>query len=139
MRIKEVVFDAEHPARLARFWAAAVSGYAVRAYDAAEIARLAAAGFTPETDPTVMVDGPGPSLCFQKRAPLRTGHNPIHLDLVGGDRRSEVARLIELGASVRDEFEAFTVMLDPEGNQFCVQDPVTRPIVAPRLPESSQR
>ena len=45
MRIKEVVFDSEHPARLARFWAAAISDYEVRAYDAAEIARLAAAGF----------------------------------------------------------------------------------------------
>ncbi len=123
MRIKEVVFDADHPARLARFWAAAIADYDVRAYDAAEIARLAAAGFTPETDPTVMVDGPGPSLCFQKRTPMRTGRNPIHLDLVGGDRRSEIARLTGLGASVRDELPTFTVMLDPEGNQFCVQDP----------------
>jgi hypothetical protein len=46
MRIKEIVFDADHPARLARFWAAAVAGYAVRAYDAAEIARVAAASAT---------------------------------------------------------------------------------------------
>ena len=123
MRIKEIVFDAEHPAGLARFWAAAVADYAVRAYDAAEIARLAAAGYTPETDPTVMVDGPGPSLRFQKRPPLHTGRNPVHLDLVGGDRPSEIARLIALGASVRDEGEHHTVMQDPEGNQFCVQDP----------------
>ena len=123
MRIKEIVFDAAHPARLARFWAAAASGYAVRAYDAAEIARLAAAGFTPETDPAVMVDGPGPSLCFQKRAPPRTGRNPIHLDLVGADRQGEVERLIALGASIREAHERYTVMLDPEGNQFCVQDP----------------
>jgi hypothetical protein len=123
MRIKEIVFDAEHPSRLARFWAAAIAGYTVRAYDAAEIDRLAAAGFTPETDPAVMVDGPGPSLCFQRRAPPGTGRNPVHLDLVGGDRRREVDRLIALGASVRDEHERYTVMLDPEGNQFCIQDP----------------
>ena len=123
MRIKEIVFDAYHPARLARFWAAAVTGYEVRPYDAAEIARLAALGLTPETDPAVMVDGPGPSLCFQKRKPARTGHNPLHLDLIGGDRPREVARLIQLGASVRDELANHTVMLDPEGNQFCVQDP----------------
>lgn len=123
MRIKEIVFDADHPAGLARFWAAAVSGYAVRAYDDAEIARLASLGYTPETDPAVMVDGPGPSLCFQQRAPARTGRNPLHLDLIGVDRAREVARLIGLGASVRDELANHTVMLDPEGNQFCVQDP----------------
>jgi hypothetical protein len=123
MRIKEIVFDAEHPARLARFWAAAVTGYQVRAYDAAEIARLAALGLTPETDPAVMVDGPGPSLCFQKRAPLGTGRNPLHLDLIGADRPAEVARMITLGAVIRDEHTGHTVMLDPEGNQFCVQDP----------------
>jgi len=123
MRIKEIVFDAEHPARLARFWAAAVAGYAVRPYDAAEIARLAAAGFTPETDPSVMVDGPGPSLCFHKRTPPRTGRNPVHLDLVGGERSAEVARLIGLGATIRNDADHYTVMLDPEGNQFCVRDP----------------
>ncbi|HEY1426514.1 MAG TPA: VOC family protein [Caulobacteraceae bacterium] len=123
MRIKEIVFDAEHPASLARFWAAAVSGYAVRAYDNAEIARLAALGLTPEPDPTVMVDGPGPSLSFQQRQPLRTGRNPIHLDVIGADRPGEVARLVALGARVREERAGHTVILDPEGDQFCVQDP----------------
>lgn len=123
MRIKEIVFDADDPARLARFWAAAVSGYEVRPYDAAEIARLAAAGFTPQTDPSVMVDGPGPSLCFQKRTPPRSGRNPLHLDLIGADRQQEIERLVQLGARVRDEDARHTVLLDPEGNQFCVQEP----------------
>ena len=60
-KLKEIVIDADHPASLARFWAAAVDGYAVRPYDDAEIARLAALGLTPETDPFVLVDGPGRS------------------------------------------------------------------------------
>ena len=59
-RISEIVIDALHPAALARFWAAALDGYAVRPYDAAEVARLAAMGRTPETDPQVAVDGPAP-------------------------------------------------------------------------------
>jgi hypothetical protein len=122
LRIREIVFDAEHPAALARFWAAAIAGYSVRPYDAAEVARLAALGYTPETDPAVMVDGPGPALCFQKMR-RAGGRNPIHLDLAGGERRAEVARLQALGATVRDEHDTFTVMLDPEGNQFCVQEP----------------
>ena len=39
--LREIVIDCDHPASLARFWAAAIDGYAVRAYDDAEIARLA--------------------------------------------------------------------------------------------------
>lgn len=96
MQIKEVVFDCTWPARLARFWAAALEGYAVRPYDEAEIARLAALGFTPETDPTVMVDGPGPTLCFQRVDKPDLARNPVHLDLVGGPRAAEVERLADL-------------------------------------------
>jgi Glyoxalase-like domain len=121
-RLKEIVVDALDPPRLARFWAAALDGYVVRAYDAAEIARLAALGLTPETDPTVAVDGPGPTLFFQRAdAPAPGGR--LHLDLVGGPRAAEVARLEALGARVRDVHAGYTVMLDPEGNRFCVQDP----------------
>lgn len=122
-RLKEIVVDSDHPAVLARFWAAVLTGYAVRAYDDEEIARLAALGFTPETDPTVMVDGPGPSLCFHKASPSRAGRAPLHLDIVGGPRRAEVARILALGGRVRDVHNGYTVMLDPEGNAFCVQDP----------------
>jgi hypothetical protein len=41
MRLREIVFDSVHPAALARFWAEALDGFAVRPYDNAEIARLA--------------------------------------------------------------------------------------------------
>jgi hypothetical protein len=123
MRIKEIVVDSADPPSLARFWAAALEGYEVRAYDEEEIARLAALGLTPETDPTVLVDGPGPSLCFHTMAKPQLPRSPIHLDVVGGARAEEVARLTALGASVRDERDGYTVMLDPEGNPFCVQDP----------------
>ena len=121
-RLREIVVDAEDPPRLARFWAAALDGYAVRAYDAAEIARLAALGLTPDTDPSVAVDGPGPTLFFQSGRPAPPGGR-LHLDLAGGPRAAEVARLEALGAKVRDVHQTYTVMLDPEGNRFCVQDP----------------
>ena len=39
-QVRAIVFDSVHPAALARFWAEALDGYAVRAYDAAEIAGL---------------------------------------------------------------------------------------------------
>ncbi len=121
-RLSEIVIDADHPASLARFWAAAVDGYAVRPYDEAETARLAAKGLTPETDPYVLVDGPGPIICCQKREVPRLERNRIHLDLATRDRPAEVARLIGLGATLWFEEANFTVLRDPEGNQFCVAD-----------------
>ena len=98
-KLKEIVIDADHPAGLARFWAQVVDGYAVRPYDDAEIARLAALGLTPETDPTVMVDGPGPTSA-SKRAGPRPLRNRMHLDLGSPDREAEVARLMALGATL---------------------------------------
>lgn len=43
-RLKQIVIDCHHPAGLAKFWAAALDDFDVRAYDDAEIARLAALG-----------------------------------------------------------------------------------------------
>ena len=118
-----IVFECGHPAALARFWAVVLDGYAVRTYDAAELARLAELGLTPVTDPTVMVDGPGPTLCFQRVAgrPLApAGQHRLHLDIDARDRRAEVLRLTALGATVEREGGDYTVLRDPEGNVFCV-------------------
>lgn len=120
-RLKEIVFDCRHPARLSRFWAALVDGYAVRGYDEVEIARLAALGFTPETDPSVMVDGPGPSLCFHQVERGRV-QGRIHLDLEVEDRNAERARALTLGASMIREADGYSVLADPEGNHFCLAD-----------------
>ena len=118
--LKEIVFESRKPSALARFWAQVLDGYAVRAYDADEIARLAGLGLTPETDPSVMMDGPGPSLCFHRVPGRDDRSNRMHLDVRTPDRRAEVARLIALGATIARETPDYTVMKDPEGNQFCV-------------------
>jgi hypothetical protein len=122
-RIREIVIDSLHPPALARFWASALEGYAVRPYDAAEVARLAALGRTPESDPSVAVDGPGPILFFQEVFEAKRGRNRLHFDLAGGPRAAEVERLCTLGATVRDHHDTYSVLQDPEGNEFCVQDP----------------
>ncbi len=121
-KLREIVIDADHPASLARFWAAAVDGYAVRPYDDAEIARLATLGLTPETDRFVLIDGPGPIICCQQRSGPRPERNRIHLDLATRDRPAEIERLSALGATFWYEESHFTVLRDPEGNQFCVAD-----------------
>lgn len=118
----DIVVDSVTPSRLARFWAAALPGYAIRAYDPAEVARLARQGLTPETDPSVAIDGTGPTLWFQQCDEPAPTRSRIHLDLRGRYRNAEVARLEALGATIRDEHPGHTVMLDPEGNRFCVID-----------------
>ena len=123
LEIRELVIDSVDPASLALFWAGALQGYNVRPYDEAEVARLAAMGLVPNTDPQVALDGPGPTIFFQETRQLKTDRNRLHLDLVGGLRASEVERLCALGATVRDERESYSVLQDPEGNEFCVQDP----------------
>ena len=120
--IHEIVFDCDKPATLANFRASLLDGYEVRAYDAAEIARLSALGLTPETDPTVMVDGPGPSLCFQNVDGRRYDNNRMHMDIEVTDRSGEVERLKAAGAEPVRVLPTYTVMRDPEGNQFCLVD-----------------
>jgi hypothetical protein len=125
--LREIVFDCEKPSALARFWAAVLDGYRVRAYTDAEIARLAERGLTPETDPVVLVDGPGPMLCFQRRVPAlapngKRQKGKVHLDVVVADRKAEVDRLLALGASLQRQEVSYTVLQDPEGNPFCIQE-----------------
>ena len=118
--LREIVFDCETPSALARFWVELLDGYAVRPYDQAEIDRLAALGLTPETDPTVMLDGPGPVLCFQRVASRKYENNRVHLDIAVNDREQEVQRIQTLGGEIEREASGYTVMRDLEGNQFCI-------------------
>lgn len=120
--LKQIVVDCHHPSGLARFWASTLDDFQVRAYDDAEIERLASLGFTPETDPSVILDGPRLEICFQKTDPPAADKKPLHLDLEADDREREVQRLVELGASIEQTFETHTWMRDPEGNDFCVVD-----------------
>jgi len=121
--LREIVFDCADPARLARFWAGLLDGYEVRPYDAAEIARLAERGLTPETDTNVMVDGPDLKLCFQKADTPSAEKNKVHVDVVAEDRADVVRRLCDQGACVVQEFDDSTWLRDPENNDFCITDP----------------
>lgn len=122
VRIKEVVIEAESPSQLARFWADTLTEFKVRDYDDEEIARLASIGRTPDTDPSVAIDGPGMTIFFQETSRPKKERGRIHFDLVGGLRSDEVNRIVTLGGSIKAERDGFTVMQDPEGNEFCIQD-----------------
>jgi hypothetical protein len=58
---------------------------------------------------------------FYRPRPMK---NRCHPDLEANDPEAEVARLVALGASHVDVGqtgdEGFVVLIDPEGNEFCV-------------------
>ncbi|MDP9185476.1 MAG: VOC family protein [Actinomycetota bacterium] len=132
MRIDAIVFDCRDAAPLARFWADAL-GWSVAPYDEVELARLAAKGITdPEEDPTVMVEPPEdsdlPVIFFTEVPEEKITKNRLHLDVLADeDLEAEVERLEDLGASIHNWAEGdggvWCVMLDPEGNEFCVMPP----------------
>jgi Glyoxalase-like domain len=96
-RLSDIVIDCSHPASLARFRAAVLDGYAVAPYDEDEIERLRSLGITDlEDDPSVLVQGPGPRLFFQRVPEPRRGKNRVHLDLASADVDGEIARLVSL-------------------------------------------
>ncbi|TDC22932.1 VOC family protein [Streptomyces sp. 8K308] len=122
-RLHDIVIDCAHPAATARFWAAALDGYAVAPYDEAELARLGALGFAgPEDDPTVLVEpaGGGPRLWCQLVPEPKRGKNRVHLDLRAAAPEAETDRLVALGATVVARHEDHHVLADPEGNEFCL-------------------
>ena len=132
MRIDSIVFDCLDAAPLARFWAAAL-GWTVAPYDEEELERLASKGiYDPEEDPSVMVEPPNgtdlPVLFFTEVPEEKLVKNRMHLDISADVAvEGEVQRLEGLGATVRNWAEEggsmWCVMLDPQGNEFCVVSP----------------
>ena len=71
--------------------------------------------------------GEGPHLAFQKVAEVKIGKNRLHLDIRVADRAAAIAQIVAMGGThVRDHQEAdfpqWSVMRDPEGNEFCVYE-----------------
>jgi hypothetical protein len=65
-----------------------------------------------------------PPILFQKVPETKVAKNRVHLDLRAEVMADEVARLVGLGAVAIAERSlgdaTWTVMADPEGNEFCV-------------------
>lgn len=109
-RIRNVTIDCRSPSQLVRFWAAAL-GYDVQHDEA----RYGALPIRP---------GPARGLLFQVVPEEKVVKNRVHLDVAVPDRDAEIERLMELGGirlrDVEEDGEAWTVLQDPEGNEFCV-------------------
>ncbi len=113
--IAAVVVDCVDPRAMARFWGEAIDWALLEVTD--DHARLRSA------------QDVGPFLEFVRTPSVRTWWNRVHLDLLpypGDDQEAEVARLGALGAASADVGQGdvpWTVLADPEGNEFCVLAP----------------
>ena len=118
-RLWSVAFDANDPGALARFWAEAL-GWPVKDKD----------GYSAVS----RGDGFLPRLEFAPVPEPKTSKNRIHFDLPTAfpeDRDRKVEQHIARGARHVDigqrKDSTWTVLADPEGNEFCVTQPVPSP------------
>lgn len=120
-RLTEIVIDCRDPRRLGEFWAA-VLGYEI----------------TLEEGDDVEISGsPGhPRLLFVRVPEDKAVKNRLHLDVnaVEVQKDAELQRLLELGATPVDigqGEQTWTVLADPEGNEFCLLSSTVQPEPAP--------
>ena len=115
VRLHYVVVDAHDLPGMARFWTQ-VPGWKVLSERENEI--------VVGTDENAPV-----GMCFMPVTDPKTVKNRVHLDLTGStaNRDQEIDRLLALGVRRVDigetGTESWTVLADPEGNEFCVVRP----------------
>jgi predicted enzyme related to lactoylglutathione lyase len=113
--VHHIVVDTHDLPALARFWAAALRWEVL-----SERPREIVIG--PALDAPI-------GMCFMPVDDPKSVKNRLHLDLTtsAADRDAEIERLITLGARHVDVGqtgdESWTVLADPEGNEFCVVRP----------------
>ncbi|HZC72852.1 MAG TPA: VOC family protein [Jatrophihabitans sp.] len=117
VRVHHIVVDAHDLSGLARFWAAAL-GWRILSEREREVV------IGPAEDAPI-------GMCFMPSPDSKTVKNRVHLDLTATaeERDAEIDRLLQLGARRADVGqtgeESWTVLADPEGNEFCVVRPKT--------------
>ncbi len=112
VRFYQLVIDAHDPAALARWWAEVLSQEILLESDSEVIVGSSADRY--------------PGIVFLPVTDAKVVKNRLHIDLDPDDYEAEVARLLALGATPADIGQGdvpWTVLLDPEGNEFCVLTP----------------
>jgi predicted enzyme related to lactoylglutathione lyase len=108
--LQEVVIDCNDPTALVEFWA--------RVFDAEPVVR---------DETWAYIDAPNAHvrIAFQRVPEAKRVKNRVHLDVEVDDIPAETERVTALGALVHgppmeDDQGPFQVLLDPEGNEFCL-------------------
>jgi predicted enzyme related to lactoylglutathione lyase len=115
LSLHHIVVDAHDLPALARFWAQVLDWRIL-----SEREREVVIG-PDETAPV--------GICFMPVTDRKSVKNRLHLDLTSEpeDRDAEIERILALGARRVDigqgGTESWTVLADPEGNEFCVVRP----------------
>ena len=119
IRIRTLCVDSVDVVSLAGFWQSALGWR--RTYEATDEVVLEPPAGSEE-------EGVVPQLLFLGVPETKTVKNRLHLDLRPDDQDAEVARLEALGArrvSVgQGDDVSWVVLADPEGNEFCVLNPL---------------
>ncbi len=105
-KLTYITIDCKDAKRLASFWAEALDGYAA------------------DEGAIVVKTESGPGIYLQEVPEPKTVKNRVHIDIGTDDLAAEVNRLKAIGANVSEERDEggnrWTIMADPEGNEFCV-------------------
>jgi predicted enzyme related to lactoylglutathione lyase len=111
-----VVIDCHDLNRAAQFWAS-VLGYARNPSPGGHYQSLMPAS------------GEGIEVLLQQVPDQKRGKNHVHLDLRTRDLEPEVARILDLGATlitsepITEDGWRWHMLADPDGNEFCVLQP----------------
>jgi hypothetical protein len=115
LTIGNITFDCENPIALAEFWSTAID----RKMDDGPNHYFASIGVT---------DDELPRWLFLKVPEPKDAKNRCHLDMASENRSADIERLVAIGAThVADKAEhghEWSVMNDPEGNEFCIGGPM---------------
>ena len=112
IRWYQLIVDAHDPAGLAQWWAE-VLGYSVLYQSEHEVI----IGSSPHRYPGIV---------FVPVPDVKTTKNRLHIDLDPDDYESEVSRILDLGARRADVGQgecSWSVLIDPEGNEFDILRP----------------
>lgn len=118
IKLLRIQIDCRDPESLSRFWA--------------EYLKLEEVGRMGTPPHYVALGSPtdgGPRLCFQRVPEPKSGKNRLHLDLLVSEMEKATDRAVTLGARPVEggDFHEggihWRVMADPEGNEFCIEEP----------------
>lgn len=115
--LKDICIDVASPWTSKDFWSLAL-GYHHEGFDEDDREWFASLGRTPETCHTLKLVGAGPPVWLNEAPEPKIAKNRVHLDVIG----VAVADLVQAGGTVLREPDhdcRWTVMLDPDGNEFC--------------------
>ena len=120
VQLAAVTIDCADALAVATFWSAALG----RPLDPKPDRGFASIGMPEHRDQVGWSITGDVTWLFAAVPEAKTAKNRMHIDLAAPEVEAEIARLVDLGATVVSEMNeygyAWTVMHDPEGNEFCV-------------------